>query len=104
MQGNALFVHRPRRIEELWVPHILADERSYIITKTVELAGIDYENFVTDMLADREFLEANATYCGKGTPWQCLLIRKRDGKDGILVVPNGSFVEWAAYYSAKDYV
>lgn len=93
----AYFVKRPRVIEDLMQPHLLAHEREYLIVKTIELGKMDYENFITDMLADRQFIEDNAGLCSQGEVWQCLLIRQRGCSDGILVMPEGScYVGWAA--------
>ena len=67
--------------------------------KTIKLSTIDYENFITDMLADRQFIEDNAELCGKGEVWRCLLVQKRGRRDGILVLPEGGcFVGYAAYF------
>ena len=93
----AYFVERPRVIEDLIQPHLFEQEREYRIVKTIELGKMDYENFITDMLADRQFIEDNAGLCSQGEVWQCLLIRQRECSDGILVMPeNGCFVGWAA--------
>ena len=51
--GYAYFVERPRRIEDLTVPHLVEKERPFRIVTEVQLPAIDYENFITDMLADR---------------------------------------------------
>jgi len=93
----AYFVERPRVIEDLIQPHLFEQERKYLIVKSIELGKMDYENFITDMLADRQFIEDNAGLCSRGEVWQCLLIRQRGCSDGILVMPeNGCFVGWAA--------
>ena len=97
MKEKAFFVERPHTIEDLMQPHLLAHERKYRIVKTIELGKLDYENFVTDMLADRQFIEDNAGLCSRGEVWQCLLIRQRRCSDGILVLPEGGcYVGWAA--------
>ena len=95
--GYAYFVEHPRRIEDLMVPHPIEKERPYRIVTEVQLPAIDYENFITDMLADRQFIEDNAGLCSRGEVWQCLLIRQRGCSDGILVMPEGGcYVGWAA--------
>ena len=97
--GYAYFVESPRVIEELKVPHPIEREQRYEIVKTVKLAKIDYENFITDMIADRQFIEDNAALCSQGEIWRCLLVQHRGPTDGVLVVPvNGCYVGWAAYY------
>jgi hypothetical protein len=102
--GHGFFVECPRTIDDLMKPHLLAHEQEYQIVKTVEIGKIDYENFITDMLADRQFIEDNIALCSRGEVWQCLLIRQRGCSDGVLVMPeNGCFVGWATYYSAAYY-
>ena len=95
----AYFVESPRRIEDLIVPHPIERERLFTIVKSVRLAKIDYENFITDMLADRQFIEDNAALCSQGETWRCVLVQQRGCTDGILVIPaDGCHVGWAAYY------
>ena len=96
--GYTYFIERPRRIEDLMQLHLLKQERPYEIVKTVVLAKMDYENFITDMLADRQFIEDAAALCSKRETWRCLLVRQRGQPDGVLVMPeNGCYVGWAAY-------
>ena len=96
----AYFVEGPRIIEDLKVPHPIEQETQYEIAKTVKLAKIDYENFITDMVADRQFIEDHAALCSKGEVWRCILVQQRGQTDGVLVMPeDGCFVGWAAYYS-----
>ncbi|MBQ8935727.1 MAG: hypothetical protein IJ049_04950 [Oscillospiraceae bacterium] len=85
-------------MDDLQIPHLIDRERPYRIAAKVELRKIDYENFVTDMLADRQFIEDNGTGCKVGEVWDCLLIQQRGRTDGVLVLPEqGCFVSWAAY-------
>ena len=88
--GTALFIKAPRRIEELQKPHE--------IVKTIVLGKIDYENFMTDMLADRRFIEDNYALCSEGKELNCLLVKERGRTGGILVVPEDRcYVKYAAY-------
>ena len=57
ISGKAYFVSDPRRIEDLTVLHLVEKERPFEVVKIVKLAKIDYENFITDMVADRQFIE-----------------------------------------------
>lgn len=72
----------------------------YEIVKTVQLNRMEYENFATDMLVDREFLAeaAGITGTSTGQPARCILVRKRFSKKGILVIPRGAYVRLAALY------
>ena len=98
--GSACFIRHPRTIGDLMQPHLHKHEREYQIVKTIELGKMDYENFITDMLADRQIIEDNAGLCSQGEVWQCLLIRQRECCDGILAMPEGGcYVGWAAYYA-----
>ena len=100
MFGYAYFIKRPRRIEDLQELHAVDAEQGYDIQKVVSLPRIDYENFITDMLADRAFLEDTPPQDDSGI-FHCILIRQRGKKDGVLVVPAGTHVELAAYLDAK---
>ena len=82
------------------VLHFLENERPFEIVKLIELARIDYENFITDMLADRQFIEKHAALCSTGAVWRCILVRQRGCTDGVLVMPtNTCRVGWAAYFT-----
>ena len=96
--GKAYFVPDPSVLEDLFVPHLLTEEKPYEIVKTITLGAMDYGNFITDLQADRQFIEDNAALCGRDGVWRCLLVRRRGNQDGVLVMPeDGAFVGWAAY-------
>ena len=98
--GMAFFVKTPRRIEDLLKLHAIEEERAYEIIKYVRLAKIDYENFITDLVADRQFIENNADLCSKDGTWQCILVQQHGRRDGVLVIPeNGCYIGWAAYFN-----
>lgn len=98
-QGYAYFVDKPRTINDLMQPHRVEAEQSFHITKTIQLSGIDYTNFITDMLVDRRYIEENYRLCSSsGSVIQCLLIKQRGKKGGILVLPIRSWVASAALY------
>ena len=103
----AYFVPRPRVFADLFRPHLIEEERPYRIVKTVTLPAIDYENFITDLLVDRPFIEAFSPLCT--APGDCFPLGGKSPvrtlgdrglvPDGILVIPgDGSFVASAAYY------
>lgn len=102
--GHAFFVHRPATINDLQRPHPLEREQAYTIVKTIALGVIDYENFITDMLVDRQFIEDYADRCERGESWKCLYVHQRGCKDGVLVMPDKDcYVKYAAYLSeAKE--
>ena len=96
--GYAFFVESPRRIDDLIVLHPIELERPYEIVKTIKLAKIDYENFITDMVADRQYIEEHAGLCSRGNMWKCIYVQQRGSLDGVLVMPvDRCFVGWAAY-------
>ncbi len=88
MEQTAYFIRRPRRIEELR-DFGIGMLRPYRIVSTVCLGGMDYENFVTDLLADRAFLE-NAPGCGEVGNVLCCLRVSCPGREDVLVVPDGT--------------
>ena len=88
MEQTACFISRPRRIEELR-DFGIGMLRPYQIVATICLGGIDYENFVSDLLADRACLE-NVPSCGENGPLvRCLCVTCR-GRDSVLVLPDGT--------------
>lgn len=98
--GRAYFVDFPRRIEDLTLLHDIDTEHEYEIAATVTLGAVDYENFITDMAADRQFIEEHCAQCSTAGVWKCLLVRQRGKNDGVLVVPaDRCYVKYAAYYS-----
>ena len=95
--GTAYFIQDPRVMEDLNVIHALDWEKPYQIVKEIYLQAIDFENFVTDMTVDRQFIEDNASLCEDGEVKKCLLVRGRDPRIGILVIPDAErYVGWAA--------
>jgi hypothetical protein len=95
-ENRADFVYSPRTAEELLRPHNLNSEKPYQIVHTVSLSAMSYENFITDMLADRQFLEDYADLCSEGEIWRCIHVKQRGQSGGILVVPDGCYVKYAA--------
>ena len=99
---TAKFVPCPCRIDELmdreepgvWLP--------YRVVTTVELGAVDYENFITDMLVEREFLESAAGLCSAGEVMWCIKVRRKGCADSVLVVPKKRcFIGWAAYIAKE---
>ena len=98
--GTAFVVDDARTWEDLIRPHLLEQEKPYQIVKTVTLGKIDYENFITDMLVSRDYLEDPDELSFRSQIWECFLVRQRGRSDGVLVMPeDGCFVGWAAYRS-----
>ena len=97
--GEAAFIYRPRTLIELEESANMQHKKEYKIVKVIELSSIDYTNFITDMLADRLFIEENEEICSYEHPWKCLLVKDKTSHGGVLVMPhNNSFVGWAAIY------
>jgi len=98
---QAFFINKPRVLTDLMSPHFLDDEKEYEILKRIELHPIDYENFVTDFLVERDYIEDAANLDDKKNDvFKCLLISKTGNTDGVLVIPQkNGFIERAAYLS-----
>ena len=101
MKEKAYFVERPRRMEDLRSDNPDGTWREYRIVKTVCLRKIDFENFITDLLADRQFIEDNAALCVEDG--DCILVTNRAHKNELLVMPlEDCFVRCAALYPATQ--
>lgn len=101
MKETAYFVKHPRILDDLKAPHFAEAEEPYEIVKEVTLAKIDYENFVTDMLADRAFLE---DFDADGsTLKKCILVKQRGNQtEAVLTVPTAAgHVQYAAYITSE---
>ena len=88
MEQTAFFIRRPRRIEDLRAEEN-GRRRLYRIVSSLRLGGMDYENFVTDLLADRAFLE-KVPGCGEDGNVLCCLRVSYPGREGVFVVPDGT--------------
>ena len=88
MEQTAYFIRRPRRIEELRAEET-GQRHPYRIVKTLRLGGMDYENFVTDLLVDRAFLE-DVPGCGEDGKVLCCLRVSCPDREDSLVVPDGT--------------
>ena len=98
MNGRAWFVRRPRDLEALRALHPLDGERPFRVAAELFLEEMDFQNFITDLLADRGFLERYADLCAYGEAPSCLLVRCEEDRNGILAVPGkDGFLEWAAF-------
>ena len=106
---QAFFINKPRAITDLMSPHFLDDEEEFFISQRIELRPIDYENFITDFLVERDYIESAANlddeqkeeqYEEQNYVSKCLLISKAGNTDGVLVIPQkNGFIERAAYLS-----
>jgi hypothetical protein len=98
-QPIAYFVERPSRTDDLVPPPPWAEPHPFKVTVTIELSRIDYENFTTDLKADRPFLyeHMNDSYIANEV-WHCILVRQKGRSDGLLVRTSGrDYPTWAAY-------
>ena len=101
--GYALFIKRPRRIDDLRAACPDGQEREYVTAGRITLTKTDYENFAEDMLADRQFLEDGDSVCGvDGELLRCLEVRYRGCRERILVLPKRERVDMAALLTERD--
>ena len=95
MKEKALFFFEPRRIDDLAPGNPGGKWMEFHIVKTICLSKIDYENFTTDLLADRQFIEDNIGLCIENG--NCFLITTRNHIGEFLVVPwHKRFVRYVA--------
>ena len=95
MKEKAYFIFRPRTVADLSLKKPTGKWLEYRIVKTICLNGIDYENFATDLLADRQFIDDHFALCIE--PGDCLLVTGKHREAELLVIPwQGCFVRYAA--------
>lgn len=98
MKERALFFFEPRRIEDLVPSNPNGKWMQYCIVKTISLSKIEFENFTTDLLADRQFIEDNIALCHEKK--DCFLVTGRQCSTKLLVIPwHDCFVHYAALYN-----
>ena len=98
----AKFVPCPCRIDDLMDGGEPGVWLAYHVVATVELGAVDYENFISDMLVEREFLESAAGLCSAGEIIWCIKVSQKGCSDSVLVVPRKNcFIGWAAYISEE---
>ncbi len=98
--NTAYFVKDPFRLEDLTRPHFMHQRKAFAVEATVELSPLEYKNFVTDLCADRPFIEkhmdiSRVDYEGV---WHCILVKRKSQPGGVLVMSEGhDYPKWAAY-------
>ena len=102
--GGAFFVFSPRNADDFNQPFPLDKIQPYRIIGCIALNGMDYENFVTDMLVEREYLEPFEELCRTGAVYECVLVcRQGNNRTGILVIPDsGGYIKCAACYDYRE--
>jgi hypothetical protein len=92
IMGSAHFMRNARRIDDLTefrrdCIHKRASPRLFVVEKVIELSKIDYENFTSDLLADRQFIDENLSLMfTDGNVWHCLLAVQKGGFGmGVLI-------------------
>ena len=96
MTNFAHFVSHPRNVDEVKNP-ATSIILPYRVVRTISLSRIEFQNFYTDLLVDRGFIENNAGFCRHQMPQDCILVVCRGYSWGILVAPeSGGYVGMAA--------
>lgn len=99
--NTAYFVKEPNTIQDLLRPHRIEEERAYRICKRVCLSAMAYENCITDLTADRAYIEANSELCSDEGTLRGIFVHRRGASDGVLLVSGTgverAYVKWAAY-------
>ena len=84
-EGYAYFVQNPRRIDDLFQPHLPEKEMPYVVAASVVLSNLDYENFTQDMTVDRPILENYSWLCSIGPVWCCILVYKKGKREEVII-------------------
>lgn len=95
---KACFIRKACTLNEL--KKFTGEGSEYVVERTIELEPVAYREFSNDLLEDREFLKENVKqmYVDGEKVWHCLLVKAKDGRDGILVETEGyDYARYAAY-------
>lgn len=98
--NKAFFISRPRNLTDLKTPHQVELEKSFSISKRLNLTRTDYENFASDLLVERNYIANYAGMCkNDNDELECIFISQPNDFEGVLVVPDeNGFIEKAAFY------
>lgn len=105
--GTAYFLCDARRIDDVEEFRKKGNKKRltakpYIVEKVITLSEIDYQNFTTDLLADRHFIEDNISlmFVDNNNVWHCLLVVQAGKPEtGILVESKkNDFPKYTALY------
>ena len=104
VDGQASFIFTPRNTDALTQPIPLEKMQPYRIVDRIVLNRLDFENFATDMLVEREYLEPFEDLCHTGPVYECVLVcRQGNKREGILVIPDsGGYIKCAARYDDQE--
>ena len=81
-------------------PHKETQRNSFVVEKSVRLSRIEFENFITDMLIEREFIAKNAflMFIDSNNTWHCIKICCVDINFSLLIMSDKQdYPLWAAY-------
>ncbi len=98
MYPYANFIKNPSTINDLLHICLTKQLKKYSISKSIEIPQIDYDNFITDLCVDREYIEKNKSLCYiKNLTYHCLYIHPTNSNVGILVMcDNKNYPKFAA--------
>lgn len=97
VSGTASFVQTARNLDDV----ITCEKRSespFVVEKELVLSTTDYENFVSDLGVEREYLQIEHARCKtiKGTR-HCLRVMSKKLQNGLLVqCTDTGYPEWIA--------
>ena len=103
LTGTAYFLRNARRVDDLEdfrkeSVRKRIKPKQYITEKVIALSKIDYENFTTDLLADRQLIADNThlMFVDVNNIWHCLLVLEK-GKEDIGILVDGKKKDFPMY-------
>src|SRR5690554_451552 len=77
----------------------------FVIEKVVEISIEKFNNFLEDMLADKDFIDVNKDlmYVDKDNVWHVILVTSKEADFGILIQSEGyPYARYSAYIHKND--
>lgn len=83
----------------------LVPQDDYTIEKVLEIDNDEFNNFLDDMLADKDFIDVNKDlmYVDKDNVWHAILVTSKEADFGILIQSEGyPYARYSAYIHKND--
>ncbi len=91
MYPFANFIKHPFSIADLRTPCLTKKLKRYKIVKKIAISNIDYDNFISDLCVERDFIKKNKLCCFiHDNVYHCIYVHKKNSEKGILIMPDGA--------------
>lgn len=77
----------------------------FVIEKVIEISNDEFNEFLNDILSDKDFIEENKDlmYVDANDVWHAIFVTSKEADFGLLIQSEGyPYARYSAYISKKD--